>query len=54
MAGTGKADAAQNARIRDWASSRRLPCAGRGPIPALIKQAYQQAHGSPGSACTYP
>lgn len=41
-------DAAMNARIRDWASSRRLPCADRGPIPPLIRAAFLLAHGYDG------
>jgi hypothetical protein len=44
MARISKTDAALNTRIRDWAASRGLPCPDRGPIPTLIRQAYQQAH----------
>lgn len=46
MARLSRAEAALNARVREWASSRRLPCPDRGPIPVLVREAYQQAHGS--------
>lgn len=37
-------DAVRNALIREWAASRRIPCSERGPIPPLVRQAYELAH----------